>query len=196
MYHYVYITTNLKNGKLYVGDHSTDNLDDGYLGSGKPAFNNAKKKYGKENFKKEIIEFFDTKKEAFDAQEKYIKEYKTLISENGYNISPSGGTRFNGLHSLESRKKISDSIKGENHPFFGKNHTEDAKNKQRINRSGGREKGSFMPEMAKKEISINLLGRIPWNKGLKMSDEFKEKTKKGILEKRSFNENYLNRYKK
>jgi len=32
--HYTYITTNLINGKQYVGDHSTDNLEDGYLGSG------------------------------------------------------------------------------------------------------------------------------------------------------------------
>ena len=28
-----------------------------------------------------------------------------------------------------------------------------------------------------------------------MNDEFKEKTKKGILEKRAYNENYLNRFK-
>jgi len=33
MKHYTYITTNLINGKQYVGDHSTDNLNDEYLGS-------------------------------------------------------------------------------------------------------------------------------------------------------------------
>ena len=32
--HYVYITTNLINRKQYVGDHSTDNLNVSYLGSG------------------------------------------------------------------------------------------------------------------------------------------------------------------
>ena len=34
-YNYVYITTNLENKKQYVGDHSTNNINDGYLGSGK-----------------------------------------------------------------------------------------------------------------------------------------------------------------
>ena len=32
--HYNYITTNKINGKRYVGMHSTDNIDDKYLGSG------------------------------------------------------------------------------------------------------------------------------------------------------------------
>jgi len=59
---FVYITTNLLNGKQYVGDHSTYNQDDGYLGSGRPYFSNAIKVYGKENFKREILEFFSTKK--------------------------------------------------------------------------------------------------------------------------------------
>jgi hypothetical protein len=35
LFYFVYKTTNLVNGKIYVGKHETDNLNDCYLGSGK-----------------------------------------------------------------------------------------------------------------------------------------------------------------
>lgn len=109
---FVFITTNLINGKQYVGDHSTNDLNrtKSYLGSGN-YLKRAVKKYKKENFKREILEFFPTKQEAFDAQERYIKEYNTL-SPNGYNISPKGGHKSIGSMSDETKKKHSDAMKG------------------------------------------------------------------------------------
>lgn len=104
-YHYVYATTNLKNGKKYVGDHSTDNLNDGYLGSG-VTLQLAIKKYKEKQFKKEILEFFNNKQEAFDAQEKWINEYDTLVP-NGYNLSPKGGHQCKNSVSEETKRKIS-----------------------------------------------------------------------------------------
>jgi len=104
-YNYVYLITNIINGKQYIGDHSANNLEiDKYFGSGQLIIK-AIKKYGLENFKKEIIEYFSTKYESHIAQEKYIKKYNTL-SPNGYNISPTGGTRFNGNQSIETIEKI------------------------------------------------------------------------------------------
>ena len=50
----IYKTTNLINKKIYIGQDTKNNPN--YLGSGK-YFKYALKKYGKENFSKEIIEF-------------------------------------------------------------------------------------------------------------------------------------------
>jgi hypothetical protein len=53
-YYTIYKTTNLINGKIYIGKHETSDLNDTYMGSGKVLMN-AIKKYGKDSFKKEIL---------------------------------------------------------------------------------------------------------------------------------------------
>ena len=69
--HYlVYKTTNLVNGKIYIGKHETDNLDDGYLGSGK-ILRKAIEKYGEQNFKREIL-FECSTREEMNAKEAEI----------------------------------------------------------------------------------------------------------------------------
>lgn len=109
-YHYVYLTTNLINGKQYVGEHTTNKINDAYCGSGHLLIK-AYKKYGKHNFKREILEQFNSKKDAFIAQEKYINEYRTL-APYGYNISPKGGHDIKGSVSEETKKKISEHRSG------------------------------------------------------------------------------------
>ena len=109
-YYYVYVITNLINGKQYIGDHSTNEINDHYLGSGN-LIKKAISKYGKENFRKEILELCETKQEAFEKQEKYINEYETL-SPNGYNISPKGGHNVSGCISEETKRKIGKANKG------------------------------------------------------------------------------------
>jgi len=70
-YHYLYKITNLINNKIYIGIHSTNRLDDGYLGSGL-AFKRALKLYGKENFRKEILEWFDWRIEALQREAEIV----------------------------------------------------------------------------------------------------------------------------
>jgi group I intron endonuclease len=108
--HFVYITTNLLSGKQYVGSHSTCIIDDGYLGSGW-ALQNAIKKYGRRNFVRKELEFFDDSISAHKAERVYIEKFNTLRPE-GYNISPTGGTGYNGNHSEETKKYLSDLQKG------------------------------------------------------------------------------------
>ena len=62
MYGYIYKTTNLLNGKIYVGKHKWSKegcLDENYLGSG-TYLTRAIDKYGKENFICEILDTADS----------------------------------------------------------------------------------------------------------------------------------------
>jgi hypothetical protein len=61
-YHYIYKTTNLINGKYYIGMHSTSNLGDGYMGSGK-RLRYSIRKHGEQNHKVEILEFVNSREE-------------------------------------------------------------------------------------------------------------------------------------
>jgi group I intron endonuclease len=149
-FNFVYITTNLVNGKQYVGDHSCDDINCAYtkryIGSGRPYLKNAINEYGRKNFKKEILEFFTTKQDAFNAQSKYIIQYNTLVP-NGYNISPKGGFMKNGSHSEESKEKIRNKNRGRKQTkehvekriskLKGLHHTEESKHLMSINRKGG-----------------------------------------------------------
>ncbi|MDD7755427.1 MAG: GIY-YIG nuclease family protein [Clostridiales bacterium] len=65
VYNYFYKITNNINNKFYYGVHCTNNLNDGYMGSG-VLINKAYKKYGKENFTKEIIKYFNTWEDAYE----------------------------------------------------------------------------------------------------------------------------------
>lgn len=72
-FHFIYKTTNLINNNFYVGMHSTDTLDDGYVGSGKRLWWSIKK-YGKENFNFEILEFLPDRKKLKEREKEIINE--------------------------------------------------------------------------------------------------------------------------
>lgn len=72
-YHYIYKTTCQVTGKFYVGMHSTDNLDDGYLGSGK-ILGYSIGKHGRENHRKEILEFCETRDDLKKREAEVVNE--------------------------------------------------------------------------------------------------------------------------
>jgi hypothetical protein len=88
-YYFVYKTTNLINGKFYIGVHATKNINDGYLGSG-TRLGDAIKHYGKENFNREIIEFFDCYEDALALESKLVTEV-VLQDPLCYNLVLGGG---------------------------------------------------------------------------------------------------------
>lgn len=87
-YYYFYKITNNVNNNFYYGVHSTKNLNDRYAGSGCKLRKDIKK-YGIENFKKEILKFFNNITEMYD-YEKFIVTKDLVLNKNCYN-SCSGG---------------------------------------------------------------------------------------------------------
>ena len=88
MFYTVYKITNLLDGKIYIGSHKTKKLDDDYMGSGKYLIH-AQKKYGIENFKKEILFVFSTAEEMYEKEAEIVNEY-FLMNENSYNLKIGG----------------------------------------------------------------------------------------------------------
>lgn len=114
-YHFVYKTTNLINGKWYIGKHSTSNLDDGYLGSSKH-LKSAIKLYGKENFQREILVFCDSEQDA------YIKEAELVTMEvvndpNSYNKMPGG----EGSHRRFTDEELKEHLREKNRKWYEAN---------------------------------------------------------------------------
>ena len=110
-YGYIYRTTNLLENKVYIG-RRYGNFISKYFGSG-IYLRRAIQKYGKENFKVELIAYAKSKKELNDLEIFYIAENRKLLGrENMYNISTGG----EGMGSGEDHPDYS----GNKNPMYGK----------------------------------------------------------------------------
>ena len=111
-HHILYKITNLVNGKIYVGVHSTDNLDDGYMGSG-TALKRSQKKHGLASFSKTTIAQFETRQELLNAEREYVDEsfvgrsdtYNCVVGGGSWNQTPSG------FMDEDHRRKIGDATR-------------------------------------------------------------------------------------
>jgi hypothetical protein len=156
-YHMLYKTTCTVTGNFYIGVHSTTNLEDEYLGSGKRLMYSIQK-HGKEKHTREILELFVTREELLQRErevvnEDLMKDEKCLNLKNG----GEGGSDFKHLTSKdrslqakqrwknsEYRRKISESVSIENRrkyrkgnyvpSFTGMKHSEKTKEKMRGHR--------------------------------------------------------------
>jgi hypothetical protein len=111
-YHYIYKTTNIITGKYYIGMHSTDNLEDGYIGSGKRLWYSVKK-YGKENFKCEILEMLPDRS-SLKGREKELVNEDLLKDKMCLNLAVGGEGGFGNLfltkEQLQKGRKTTDTI--------------------------------------------------------------------------------------
>lgn len=102
-YFYIYKVTCLVNNKFYIGQHTTKNLNDGYMGSGKIKKLSIKK-YGRENHFFEIVEFLESK-DSLKKRESEIINEEMLSNESCMNIQLGGGGGFSSVeHALKARR--------------------------------------------------------------------------------------------
>lgn len=209
MNHYVYEITNLVNGMKYIGKRTCKcNIEDDNYMSSSSLVKKAIKKYGINNFKKDIVFICNTEDEAYEKEEYYISLKNAVLDRKYYNLCGGGkgvgsgqnnhrfGKKISEKHreilaksnkeriiSEESKLKMSKYWKGkrigEENPFYGKTHTEEARRKMSIASSN-----KIMSDETRLKISEALKGKKSPKYGKKLSSETKEKissSRKGKL---------------
>lgn len=166
----VYLRTNKINGKQYVGqsgnfknrEYNWYNTKWSYAGR---LINNARAKYGAENWKTDILRECETLDETNFWEMYYIKKLNTKYP-NGYNLTDGGEGSIGRVVSDETKKKLSKAAKGEKNPFFHKTHSKETIEKL---------KNRIITDEWRKKISEAARGRVSPNKGKHLSDETKRK---------------------
>jgi hypothetical protein len=136
-YHFIYKTTNLLSGRYYIGMHSTDDLNDGYLGSGtylKRSIN----KHGKENHSIEILEFLNSREELA-AREREIVSLQEIAKKECMNLKVGGEGGFT-VEQAKKGRQITDKVLEEKHGkdfrvIIGKQYYENLSEEQKQERN-------------------------------------------------------------
>lgn len=192
MYGYIYKTTNLVNGKIYIGQkHSNKFLGNKYLGSGK-RFKDAVKHYGEEAFKVELLEEVESK-ELMDEREIYwIAQFNSTDSAVGYNMSKGGNVNramigeYNPSKRPEVREKISKKMLG-NKYTLGRKHTQEELLKISLGN-----KGKIISQATREKLSNNAKTNPNYGmRGKHCSTETKEKLRLVHLGKQHKSKGYI-----
>ena len=150
MTHYlIYKITNKVNGKIYIGQHQTEDLNDGYMGSGQN-IRRAIKKYGVENFKKEIL-YYCTDWDTMNSMEEVLVDNEFINREDTYNLRVGGS---HGSFSEDTKKKMSEAVK--------KGMTEEVRKKMSEAKKGrtSPRKGCHYSEEVKRKMSEAHKGKV------------------------------------
>lgn len=163
MYGFIYKTTNTLTNKIYIGQHIPNDRNN-YLGSG-TLLRRAVKKYGKESFKVDILEWCNSQDELDSRERYYIDLYKSRDTTIGYNITRGGQKAFftGCKHSEESKMKMSDSARKRPHQ---------PTTNGRLHYTDGNINKTIKPEEVEEYESKGwhrgrtLKNKTAWNKGL------------------------------
>lgn len=139
----IYKIQNKINNKIYIGQTTSSlqerikmYIDEYKYSKRNRVIINAMRKYGFENFEFSILEDDITSKKILDEKERYyIKFYKSLSSQNGYNVALGGNSK--GKHSQETKIKMSESQIGEKNHMYKKRGKENPTSKKTIELTTG-----------------------------------------------------------
>lgn len=124
-YGFIYITTNMVNGKRYLGQKKFDEFNDWkhYLGSG-TILQHAIKKHGRKNFSRNIVCLCSSLEELNESEYNLSVFLNVVEDPNWYNIVYGGGATKGLRHTEETRKQMSKQRKGkysgDKNPMYGK----------------------------------------------------------------------------
>jgi hypothetical protein len=176
-FHYIYKITNTKNGKYYIGMHSTGNLEDGYMGGGK-RIRNSIRKHGIEVHTKEIIEFLDDR-ESLAKREKEIVNESLLQDPLCMNLmigGQGGWDQWNNISHIQRDRGIKGNLKmkylKENDPEWVKSRYEKMSEGQILAYKEGRKEKSYFYDWNGKKHSEKTKEKMSESrKGKKMGHE-------------------------
>lgn len=171
-YHFIYMTTNVINDHLYIGKHSTNNPEDGYIGSGKD-LEKAIKEFGLQAFVSRPIICALSEEYAYEL-EREIVTLEFAKRKDTYNRMPGGygcsageaHHMYGKNHSLETRMKMSQKQRDELHPLYGTIHSEETKAKM-----SNAKKGKVASEETRQKMRENNKGEKNPNYGNRYSEE-------------------------
>jgi hypothetical protein len=149
MKHLIYKTTNNLNSRFYIGMHSTSNEDDGYLGSGK-RIKAEIKKYGHDNFTREILFRELSRKELEDREAQVVNE-ELLADPLCLNLKNGGegGGKFYSTQQLKNASIAGNKSPNRNHAILQSKRNTTLKMRGYINHS-------FHCDWSGKNIQMNL----------------------------------------
>lgn len=154
----IYKITNLVNGKVYIGQTrqklAVRFRQHGYSKSNTRGLKGAINKYGKHNFKAEVLFETDCQNLLNQKEAEYIKEFNSLVP-TGYNLTSGGEGGY--TRSEETRKLLSKANEGKGRP-----HTEETKALCAVSKIGARNPmyGKKQSEETKAKRSAALMGRL------------------------------------
>lgn len=169
----IYLITNIENAKKYVGitkfslnERFSQHIKRGFL------LTEAIQKYGCQNFSIDLIEEVESAERAYELEQYYIREYNTKVP-NGYNLTDGGDGIFGWEATEEYRKECSERAKKLHKEkkvgMYGKKHSDETKKKMSDSLKGNTNcSGRKLSEYSKQKIREKHLGKT-------LSEETKQK---------------------